>query len=599
MPRVPDRTWFDPVLNCWLHTGANAIDAAIDFMSGPRVMLATDIETPGLEKSFTINCVTMAYAAGRGVMHTLLLDPDREPGHDVIVRDMYQHASEIVLHNAPFDVPGLYHAGLIDDAGIAKIIDTLVLARFAFPDTMIPKNLTALSIRHLGLDDFKGGMELAFKAAGFKTIGAGYEGMDINSPVYRQGAMADTVATLRLEPIIRQLGIELTLDHPFPKQGATTVGEASAIMTTQEVVHRVMLRRSAVGLAVDADYLERYGEGVEIERRKHIAELEAVGLEGGTGKGKKILEYLESIGELPAGWPRTANGGLKATKDLLDAFDHPLAVAQRSLADSEKILGYLTKVARQAEVTGRCHPQVGTLGASATGRTSYSTPELQQFPKDARPIIRDDGQGLTSIDWSQIEPVTMALMARDDAFLAPFERGEDLYGPIQIAAGIDRPLAKVVLLATMYGQGAFGLSKRINHTEESASQIRRQMLAAMPMSAKWMSRVQGIAEQYGKVITAGGRILPVDSGGVFRSVNYTVQGSAYDVLAHTIERMHEDGIADHVQLTMHDEVVVDTEVAEHVQRIMETPPPWLERWAGRTPVLRTDREDLGHAWAKV
>lgn len=78
-----------------------------------------------------------------------------------------------------------------------------------------------------------------------------------------------------------------------------------------------------------------------------------------------------------------------------------------------------------------------------------------------------------------------------------------------------------------------------------------------------------------------------------------VQGSAYDILAHTITEMDRRGIGDHVQLAMHDEMVVDTEVAEEVQQIMLTPPPFLVAWAGREPILRTDRADMGAAWAKV
>jgi DNA polymerase-1 len=78
-----------------------------------------------------------------------------------------------------------------------------------------------------------------------------------------------------------------------------------------------------------------------------------------------------------------------------------------------------------------------------------------------------------------------------------------------------------------------------------------------------------------------------------------VQGSAYDVLAHTIVTMEERGLGDRLQLALHDELVVDTEVAAEVQQIMLTPPPFLIEWAQRTPVLRTDRADMEHHWAKV
>jgi len=78
-----------------------------------------------------------------------------------------------------------------------------------------------------------------------------------------------------------------------------------------------------------------------------------------------------------------------------------------------------------------------------------------------------------------------------------------------------------------------------------------------------------------------------------------IQGSAYDVLAHTIWEMERAGLGDALHLAMHDEVVVDTAVADEVQRIMVTPPPFLIEWAQRVPVLRTDRADMGHSWAKV
>lgn len=607
VPRVPSRSWHDPVLGATLATGQDARLAVGELLYRTEVgtvQLAADIETPGLDRNFEINCVTAAWEQPGGGVVAVLLDPARSTADHALVREMFSHAGHLIFHNAAFDVPPLHHAGLAGRAEIDKIIDTVVLARFAMPEPPPfgqPKTLTALATKFLGWGESKGGMERAFKAAGYKTIQAGYEGMDIDSPIYRFGAMADTVATLALEPVLRAMCVAWATDHPFVHSygAASTAGEALAQLGIQETVHRVMLRRSAVGLNVDRAYLDRYAEQVDVERNLAIAELAVHGLEGGTGKGAALVRYLAERGELPQPWPRTPKGALRATKADLDALDHPVAHAQRRLATIEKVMGYLAKVDRQASVTGRCHPQVGVLGASATGRMAYGSPELQQFPAEARPVICDDGQGLTSIDWSQIEPVTMALMAKDHEFLAPFEAGADLYEPIMRSCGIARPTAKIVLLATMYGQGIAKLARTIGHTEESAAQIRRQMFNAMKRCERWMFRVQDVATATGVTITAGGRILPVDSGGVYRAVNYTVQGSAYDVLAHTICEMERLGIADHLQLAMHDEVVVDTAVAAQVQQIMLTPPPFLIEWAERVPVLRTDRADLGHAWAKV
>lgn len=604
MTRVPSRSSYDPVLGAYLHTGDRAVEVAAEL---DRLRpIAIDIETPGLDRALTINCVTAAWIDSSGDVQSVLLDPIRTPGHRSALRWILARANSLILHNACFDVPALYHHQLIGDVNIGRITDTLLLARIAYPDAFIPKNLSSLAVRHLGLPNFTEGMKLAFKAAGHRTIAAGYENMDIDSPAYRLGAMADTVATLRLEPILRAKAIAWTLDHPFGDHAACSPDDASGVIATQERVNRVMLRRTARGINVDRDYLGRYAEQVDIDRQRSAAVLAAAGLEGGSGKASALITHLDSLGELPPDWPTTPTGKLKATKADLDRLDHPLAQAQRRLAEIDKVMGYLDKVSLQAGVTGRCHPQVGILGASATGRWSVSSPEYQQFPADARPIFISDGAPdtqLWSIDFSQIEPVIMGNLAGGtDSIITTYEAGHDLYEPLMRAAGINRTLAKTMLLAMMYGQGVTSLAARIGHSVESASQIRRQVFAAMPAAERFMARVSQVATDYGRTLTVGGRILPVDPNGVFRAVNHCIQGSAADQLVYAVDVIEAAGLGDTIVMGLHDELVVDcdADTAATVEMLMAIPHPGITRWTGgRVPVLRTDRAPMGRSWAKV
>jgi DNA polymerase-1 len=595
---VPDRNDFDPLLDAYLATGDCARRAAID--CPPGLVLAIDTETPSVSDPFTIKCLTAAWTH-EGTTQAVLLDPARCDNDALIARELIARASEIVLHNAPFDMPGLFHAGLIDDAGIARVTDTLIYARMAVPDSHTPKKLEALASRYLGLRDFAEGMKVAFKARGYATLAAGFAGMDIDSPSYRFGAMADTIVTLHVLPLVREHAIARTLDHPFTSYGLTDRSDAETLVAREQRVNRVMLRRNAHGLAVDLDYLERYREQVEESYIGAQAAFDSAGLVPGVPGA--LVAALHERGELPPAWPRTPTGKLKATKDVLDQLEHPLAVAQRAISHTDKLLGYLDKVRVHAHRTGRLHPQCAILGASATGRMSYNSPELQQFPPEARGIVIDDGQGLTSIDWSQIEPVTLANMAHDVEFLAPFEAGADLYEPIERAAGVPRKVAKIVLLATMYGQGVSSLAATIGATQDSALQIKRQMLAAMPKSSRLMGRIQAVAQQHGLALTVSGRVLtlPSNKGEIMahKSVNYTVQGSALDILHEAIVALDDVGLGEHVQLALHDELVVDTGAAAEIERIMQRPPDRLCWWAQRKPVLRTDRADLGHAWKAV
>jgi DNA polymerase-1 len=288
---------------------------------------------------------------------------------------------------------------------------------------------------------------------------------------------------------------------------------------------------------------------------------------------------------------------------------HPLArafVARKKLVKTDE--DYLDKVVELASSAGRIHPSVNLLGASATGRTSYGTPPLQQFPEPARGIIlADEGDELTSIDFSQIEPLIAANLAGEDEIVARFEDPTvkaDLYTPVAEKAGIARKQAKTVLLGLLYGLGAGKLSVQLGCSINEAYDLRDSVFDAMPRIADWTRQLREDGERHMKVITLAGRILPVPMG-VFdgrrsvqthKAINYTVQGSAYDLLADCLVEIEKAGLGDAVMLSMHDELVVSTDAASQIRKIMETPPERLCRFAERTPVLRTDRLDLGERW---
>jgi DNA polymerase-1 len=200
----------------------------------------------------------------------------------------------------------------------------------------------------------------------------------------------------------------------------------------------------------------------------------------------------------------------------------------------------------------------------------------------------------------------MANCAGDLDFLAPFEAGGDLYAPIMAAAGIGRKTAKVLLLAAMYGQGRESVAAGLGISEARAQQLQAGMFSAMPVTKAFMDVTRRVGEQYGKIITADGRILPIPKDPktgkslAYKGVNYFCQGSAYSVLADTIARLDAAGLADSIHLAMHDELVVDTEAAAAVAEVMATPPEFLLQWTGgRIPVFKTDATDMGRAWAYV
>lgn len=605
---VPDARDWHPPLCAWLCTGREAIDAVRRMPSG--AVVAIDSETPSVTDSFTIKCVTGAWIGDDGRTTAVLLDPRRRPDDKVAAAEMCARAGELVLHNAAFDIPGMVYGGVMAVADIAKVSDVLVYARSAWPDTHTPKRLENLAVKLLGAPVLPGGLAMSLKAAGFRSIGEWFARADIDMPSYRFGAMADTVYTLRLLPVVRRLAEDRQLDHPFGDLGATTRGEAGAIVHRAQRVNRITLRRGARGLTVDLEYLDRFRDSVDADMHRASLELTGAGLR--PGNGDDLVNRMDELGLIPPEWPRTEKTRkLSAAKEDLELLDHPLATAHTTVKHGERIIKYLEKTVARSVFTGRVHPQINILGASATGRQSMSEPELHQFPDAARGIILEDmpGSGITSVDWSSIEPAILAWAANDLGFIVPFERGADLYEPIVESANVVRGVAKTALLAQLYGQSLWKLALRIKKDKEETKLIRDQMFAAMPVCELFMGKLKAIADQYKIIPTLGGRILTVPmifdketkrkKVASYKAVNYFCQGSNADLVYESILTAEDEGWSDLILFAMHDELLGSTEAGPEMERVMSTPPEFFKRWTYHHPVIRTDRHDLtGGRWAK-
>jgi DNA polymerase-1 len=381
------------------------------------------------------------------------------------------------------------------------------------------------------------------------------------------------------------------------------------LVEREQIINRMMLRRSARGVVVDPYFLDQYAKRTEQDRQAHLATLRRTGWDKAPTPSQ-LVARLESLAALPDDHPRTATGKPSTAADHLEKLDHPLArayVAEKQIRHVQD--DYLRKCLDLA-IPGsdgllRAHPEVGLLKAT-TGRMAVGNPPFQQFPGDARGVVlADPGDQLTSIDWAQIEPVIAANIAHDTEVLDEYESGKDLYEVIEGWAAVPRKRAKVIMLATLYGQGLTALADSLGTDTDEASALQRRIFEHMPKIEKLIWRIRDTARAHRCVFTLSGRILPIPKGRggvgvqVHKAMNYLIQGSAYDLLAEALVRIEQAELGDAVYLAMHDEIVCSTSIADEVERIMQTPPPRLIELAGRTPVLRTDSADLGERWAQT
>ncbi|MGH3965949.1 MAG: DNA polymerase [Pseudonocardiaceae bacterium] len=585
--------------------GRDFVKDSLRDMLMSREPIAIDIETEGLGAS-ALNLKSVSFGT---TTSAVICDP-RDPCQRDLIKKSLAFARALLFWNSAYDAPNLARNALLGVKECAKVTDGLLYARLAEPSEIVRKSLTDSWERWAGSGDVGQATDQnkqMFRLMGVRTKVEGFKQADLHMPAFVHAAAYDVIRTARLVPVARQRAYDrLTKGHPYADEGVSG-RDAWRLTDREQHLNRMFLRRSVKGLRVDLEYLDAYRDQNQAQIDEMTHRLEQAGIT--VTNASTLFEVLEREGTLPADHPRTPTGKHKATADVLEAMHHPLAqafVERKKLVKNDE--DYLDKVVELASSAGRIHPDVKLLGAT-TGRMSIGTPPLQQFPEPARGIVlADNGDGLTSIDWSQIEPVIAANLAGEHEVVARYEDPAvkaDLYLPVAEKAGIERKQAKTVLLGLLYGLGVVKLADQLGCSVDDAQDLSLSVFKVMPRVANWTRQLRREGERHMKVITLSGRILPVPMGTyhgrtsvqTHKAINFTVQGSAYDLLADCLIAIENAGLGDTVYLAMHDELIVSTEAANDVRKLMEAPPPRLCEFAERDVVLRTDRLDLGERWA--
>lgn len=584
--------------------------------------IAIDIETCGTSPALARQIKVVTVGTPDLV---IALDP-RDDGQRPLIQKVLAHARKLVLHNASYDIPLLVGEGLADIDIVEKVECTLVKARLALPGRTQRKSLADLSERYLGLAT--GAIEDVFKAAGHRSKSEGYLHMDIDSPTYLTAAMLDTAMTARINRAVTEAAVaHLTEGHAYLAVGLDRVGALNEV-ERQQVVNRVMLRSTIRGFVLDEEYYEDYVDTQTRVMCDAAKVLEAEGLK--PGSGSQLTQLLDSQGLLPDTWKRTPKTNQPSgDRKELARLRHPLVTAHLTYTEIDKNKkDYLDKLLDFARFDGRVHPQFKIMGADATGRMSAGDPPVQQFPNAARKmILADDDDGWVSIDWKAVEPMVSAFTSGQLDLAQAVLNGADTYVPVARAAGLipadvsdfdakehkGRSAAKVVLLGLLYGKGVPLLAHELDTDYNTARDIKNQVLAGVPNINSWMEKLSTAANRFGTTMTAAGRIVSVDRdfnrGGFkgYQAQNYYHQGSAYDALADALVEIHRQGLAEHIRLAMHDELVVTTEAAEAVERIMRSSTVSLARLLTVSGLgqrvesleLPTDVHALPERWMKV
>jgi len=233
----------------------------------------------------------------------------------------------------------------------------------------------------------------------------------------------------------------------------------------------------------------------------------------------------------------------------------------------------------------------GTWSGSdgAAGRMTAQA-GLHNLPAELRPaVVAEPGHVFVRADLGQVEPRVLAAVSGDDA-LAQATLDPDLYSPVAARLGCARDVAKVAVLAAMYGQ-----------TSGTAGAALEGLDRAYPVAMRHLRAAEEAGRAGRDVRTYGGRLvrmwpLPADaepaaltSRGRYAR-NAVVQGSAAELFkmwAVTVRAGLTGAGGGEIVLCLHDELLlhVPEPCAQAVVALVKDALAQTgRRWASGSPV---------------
>jgi DNA polymerase-1 len=297
--------------------------------------------------------------------------------------------------------------------------------------------------------------------------------------------------------------------------------------------------------------------------------------------------------------PDTRAWRLEQMRDVHPVIDALLAWRKAERVATTFGYGWMdANVGADGRLRGEWSASDGAAGRMTAGAG------LHNLPAELRPmVVADDGFVFVRADLGQIEPRVLAAVSGDPA-LCRATQEDDLYAPVAKRLGVERPVAKVAVLAAMYGQ-----------TSGTAGQALRGMETGYPVAMRYLADAAQAGVEGRELRTYGGRLIrmfdipeeadhrAVAAGRGRYARNAMVQGAAaelFKVWAVTV-RARGRALDARIVLCLHDELLVHVPAAgadATVQLLHDCLAEAAHRWQPRTAQVRFVAEiSIVRSWA--
>jgi DNA polymerase-1 len=371
---------------------------------------------------------------------------------------------------------------------------------------------------------------------------------------------------------------------------------------------RVLARMEDAGVRIDLDFLGELAHDLsqqcdDLERRIHAHAGEPFVINS-VPQLRRVL--FEQLGLTPVKKTKTGPSTDADSLQKMAAVNaHPILDDLLRYREVEKLRStYADALPPLVQPDGRIHATFNQI-ATTTGRISSESPNLQNVPvrtADGREMrkafVADEGCGLLTADYSQIELRVLAHLAEDPGLIDAFARDADVHTTTASRVfGVDeadvdafqRRFAKVVNYGLAYGMEAYGLGQRLDIPTDEARDILDAYFASFPKVKAYMEQTVREARNRGYTTTIFGRRRQISelSSDNFRirqmgermAQNAPVQGSAADIfklaMVELDTALEDGGFESRMLLTVHDELVLEVPFDERdpvealVRRVME------------------------------
>lgn len=466
-------------------------------------------------------------------------------------------------HNASFDALSMHAAGmpteLYDSENLSRIADP---KGFEIPDwangqTIRRHGLKFLIKKHLDPEyDADKVLHERFHELGF-TNATGWREIPTLDPVYTLYAGLDAIAVARL---VRMLKPMLTVQQ-------------RELFLYEHALQQLTIGMSKRGMNVDEEAKQQALRELDDTYTQHSEWLDAAGWPLDTRKAADRTVWSERLTALGVELPisrKTGNVSLdkKRVQKILAGFD-PISEPRQAWAHITAAKTALDHPTRYiAKFNGRVYPKIKSMG-TVSARLTVSDPPLQQLPTSGpiRPCLcADDGYVLLPADSGQIEFRTAAGLSQDRVMLIAVQ-AEDMYsfvsnllrGRRDIKKGmLERNIDKVALLAHMYGAGADKLAMIMNCVLAESEEWVRAFKRTFPGLAQYFRELS--YQEY--IDLPNGFRVPVDPKRRYSAGNYAMQTTARYMHSDMILKLAHAGFAEHLWLTVHDEIILHIEPKE-------------------------------------